>query len=710
MKRTSSTLRIVFATRFFLPLGAAMFFAPVAAIVVPGPYIDFDADHADLHGDWFIFSRSERLSTDLNGDGDRDDAVLELFHLTSFEERRTGLAAVSGPVHGDGLAFYVYESDQGEDLNGDGDRRDTVLHHLAIEAGEIRNTGVAVHRPGSDSPEARQLGRWVVLRVAEEHQSRDLNEDRDEDDEVLLVLDLDTGATRIVPFAGARSWLDGRWLVVRVAEASAERDLNGDGDRLDHVDHVFDLERGELENLGLAVYAGDGRPPLSQGFLVEEVSERDHGGIDLDGDGFADDHVLHLRDLEAGTTRRLGGKELFGFAGNHLLYFPPESTALHALHLETLESRSLEIAAVRVGDAPPCELHHAGGASVCGRDDVPRYTPIHVSESAQGADLNADRDRSDLVVHVFDADAGEVRNTGLPGGHAQIFGRWLRVEVSEEQHESDENGDGDQLDFVSVFLDLASGRQVRPGVAGSSRILSDHWASVVAREAHGGRDLNGDGDARDWVHFTLHLATGSLLPSGMLGPVDALGEGRWIVAEQNEQFRGQDLTGDGDLEDASLFIHDLSTDVTSDLGFPGDVVALDGDRMVVRSTRNVNHIPLGPERDSVLRVVKLDQVVRPFPFVVFARGDCNGDGSVNIADAIFTLGYAFLGGPAPECPAACDSNGSGELDAISDAIYLLNYAFGGGPPPPHPFGECAISGTTEDLKLGCATPVGCRTR
>ncbi|MBI4603438.1 MAG: hypothetical protein HY721_15915 [Planctomycetes bacterium] len=70
----------------------------------------------------------------------------------------------------------------------------------------------------------------------------------------------------------------------------------------------------------------------------------------------------------------------------------------------------------------------------------------------------------------------------------------------------------------------------------------------------------------------------------------------------------------------------------------------------------------------------------------FVRGEVNGDGVVDISDAIAVLGYLFVGGEEPEVLEAVDSNGDGGLD-LSDAVYLLDYLFRGGPAIPAPFPE-----------------------
>ncbi len=85
--------------------------------------------------------------------------------------------------------------------------------------------------------------------------------------------------------------------------------------------------------------------------------------------------------------------------------------------------------------------------------------------------------------------------------------------------------------------------------------------------------------------------------------------------------------------------------------------------------------------------------------VVFLRGDCDSSRVMDLTDAISHLDYLFLGGLAPDCPDACDSNDDGELD-IADPIYSLGFMFTGGKPPPVPY---PLSGEdrTEDRLLLC---------
>jgi len=64
-------------------------------------------------------------------------------------------------------------------------------------------------------------------------------------------------------------------------------------------------------------------------------------------------------------------------------------------------------------------------------------------------------------------------------------------------------------------------------------------------------------------------------------------------------------------------------------------------------------------------------------------GDANGDGQVNVGDAVFLISYIFKGGPAPDPVCIGDANGDGNTN-VGDAVYLISYIFKGGPPPVMP--------------------------
>ena len=76
----------------------------------------------------------------------------------------------------------------------------------------------------------------------------------------------------------------------------------------------------------------------------------------------------------------------------------------------------------------------------------------------------------------------------------------------------------------------------------------------------------------------------------------------------------------------------------------------------------------------------------------YQLGNCNGDRELipDITDAIFLLGWLFLGGQKPPCEAACDANSDASAD-LSDAVFLLSFLFQGGPGPEAPYPACATA-------------------
>ena len=95
------------------------------------------------------------------------------------------------------------------------------------------------------------------------------------------------------------------------------------------------------------------------------------------------------------------------------------------------------------------------------------------------------------------------------------------------------------------------------------------------------------------------------------------------------------------------------------------------------------------------------------PSAPFHRGDTDGNGSLEVTDAVRILDFLFKGGGRPECRAAGDGNGDRRLD-VSDAVLLLRFLFGGGLEPPEPGPPGSPCGEDFLLGLGCESYAGCR--
>lgn len=64
----------------------------------------------------------------------------------------------------------------------------------------------------------------------------------------------------------------------------------------------------------------------------------------------------------------------------------------------------------------------------------------------------------------------------------------------------------------------------------------------------------------------------------------------------------------------------------------------------------------------------------------FVNGDVNADGTVDMSDAVYLIGFIFTNGPAPNPPTLGDVNCDSRVD-VSDVVYLSSYIFFDGPEP-----------------------------
>ncbi len=71
-------------------------------------------------------------------------------------------------------------------------------------------------------------------------------------------------------------------------------------------------------------------------------------------------------------------------------------------------------------------------------------------------------------------------------------------------------------------------------------------------------------------------------------------------------------------------------------------------------------------------------------------------GRINLAPGKLSTG-SFLAPKPPPCIAALNTNGQGEVN-LTDAVYVLNFLFTGGPPPVAPFPDCGPLPVDETLE------------
>ena len=346
-----------------------------------------DATELQVAGNWAAFLRSEANDDEfLNGDGDMDDLVLHVADLANPQDpiQNAGIAVVqklpatflpgllvseaglvgfsvptglldsdfyvydaatqTGPtnmgmraaqfkVGGETAAFLVREATEGQDLNGDGDQADHVLHVSSMSQAPM-STGLN----SNPDPAGRALFSvsstgLVAFEVVEagEGAGTDLTGDLDTDD---IALYLYTSNPGVVPLDGPNTFavsspgledlapaftLDGDSLAFSVCEACQGENMNGDPtvdgnlygdvfdtDQTDFVLHLYD--GGLVTNLGIAIVRSMLEPGVlirfKNGrvtFVVNELDQGssdplDPGDLNADNDRDLNDNVLHVFD------------------------------------------------------------------------------------------------------------------------------------------------------------------------------------------------------------------------------------------------------------------------------------------------------------------------------------------------------------------------------------------------------------------------------
>lgn len=149
----------------------------------------------------------------------------------------------------------------------------------------------------------------------------------------------------------------------------------------------------------------------------------------------------------------------------------------------------------------------------------------------------------------------------------------------------------------------------------------------------------------------------------------------------------------------------LAVDTNPGVGGPGFtagyVVDVSGTGAVIPATADTVECPV-----HEILVVKLTDVIDP-PGTDFSRGDCNGDGKINVTDGVVCAQNIFLNNLVFfDCDDMLDANDDETLDA-ADPIMILEWIFLNGPALPDPFRTCAEDpeGDTLDCAVSnCAAP------
>jgi hypothetical protein len=529
----------------------------------------------------FRTSEIQQGQTDLTGDGDAFDF--------GFQTLTPGTGAVvngqvdaSGPLAcgGDVFAFGTSEFSEGNaDLDADGDATDTVLHVYDAAGLTLVNVGLPV---SAVAVSASPFAAFTVPETSLGPLGTDLNGDGDTTDVVLHVYDvagatvtnvgLDASRDTDLRVAGARV----AFTVNEAAQGPLGTDLNGDGDSLDHVVHVYDVGTATLTNTVFAALPGIQLDGDVVAFAVDEAAQ---GPVSLNADLDTGDEVLHLYCLPGAACGpgivnvNTDASRSFVLAGDVVALRTSErNQLLTSLNPPDGDTSDAVVQVYRISTATLTNtaLASEGELRVAG-DTI----AIGVPEKRQNRqDLDGDGDNRDVVLHLWDAATSTATNTGLalnrkrcaprPGARA---GRGpcmdarddvLVFAVSERDtgfFGTDLDGDGDTKDAVAFVRRLSTGATTGTGLAVHTRsalVASDTLGAFRISEKAQNAILNGDSDGTDFVQGVADAATGTVTNLARATEEFFLMHGRSVAFRVPERGQNAFLNADGDKVDAVL--------------------------------------------------------------------------------------------------------------------------------------------------------------
>lgn len=412
------------------------------------------------------------------------------------------------------------ESQSGVDINGDGDMLDvcvTVVDGKNGRAAPLSRAGAA------DGPLVKASSKWSALFPLSEadDDATDMNADGDAVDFVLHAWTPKGGLVNL-GLAVEHTRGGGRYAFLTVSEADqGDTDLNGDGDALDHVMHVVDTRTLEVWNTGLAAPRSTVTPANNGSYAAVRVLEDAQNNTPLNGDGDTDDEVLHYLDLVARTSTNL-------------------QLAVRERTFSTIQGPKL------------------------------RYAPFEVIEDEQSADLNGDLDQLDTVVHVLNFMTGEVENIGVAGAAYTGGKRFIAYGIDEAaQGDGDLDGNGDALHVVLHVRDMKTDVITNTETTvdrGSPRVqAAGRHILFLVDESDLGVDLDGSGVPLWSILHSYDTKTGvvtNLRMSESGGSSPRFVTKRHVADYTTELGHNQDLDGDADLNGNHIYVADLKKGTT----------------------------------------------------------------------------------------------------------------------------------------------------
>lgn len=233
----------------------------------------------------------------------------------------------------------------------------------------------------------------------------------------------------------------------------------------------------------------------------------------------------------------------------------------------------------------------------------PEYLAFQVAEDDQGGrDLNGNGKAEDNVLAVYQLSNRQVTNLGIVGQQPTFGAGKLYFTQPEAAAGKDLNGDGDARDQVLCVWDPAT-RKVESLVMdaeGGFSLAGDWIAALTSEAAQGGADLNGDRDTADLVAQMYQISTRKWTTTGLESSAEYVLTPRLLVTATDEVKQGRrDLNGNTRPQDIVAQVWDLAAGKAINTGLEcSGGIAADGVVVGVCVQESAGGVDLNGDRDT----------------------------------------------------------------------------------------------------------------
>jgi len=323
-------------------------------------------------------------------------------------------------------------------------------------------------------------------------------------------------------------------------------------------------------------------------------------GVDLNGDGDMEDDVIRYYNVSSGITTNttaVGYEPAIG--GNIIAFLTDEFSVAEDLN----NDMDMDDTVIRYYDIASGTTNNTGeaGYDVAVDNGIITFT---VSEGGFGEDLNGDGDSIDRFVWYYNVLTGLTFSaTTILGAYASKDGNIIAFETWEEWDGIDLNGDGDAVDSVIRYYNMSTATITNITAVGHEVSINDNIIAFYTSEYDIGDDLNGDGDMSDRIIRYYNISSGTITNTAVYGEFPCV-KGNVIAFETWEPDFGEDLNGDGSVDDNVIRYYDISTGATFCTSAVGHYASVDTDMIAFYTYESSVDEDLNGDGDKADRIIR----------------------------------------------------------------------------------------------------------